>query len=139
MTYLIIFIIFVFGAIVDSFLNVLAYRYNTGKGIRGRSECLSCGKQLGWIELVPLISFLWQKGRCRSCSAKISRQYFVVEMFTGLLFVTLAYRFAGDAFSTTFYWVLFSLLTVILVYDLRHKIIPNNLVYAFSFLAPHVS
>ncbi len=132
------------GLIVGSFLNVVILRYNTGKSLNGRSMCLSCKRQLKWEELIPVISFIWQGGRCKGCSSKISFQYVVVEIITAVVFVLIAlqavnifegyYPFASLRF---FIWNagIASLLLVIAFYDLRHKIIPNELVYSFMILA----
>src|SRR5688572_16941297 len=82
-------ILFVFGAVVGSFLNVVGLRWGTGRGVGGRSECPRCGKVLNWAELVPVISFLILRARCRHCLAPISWQYPIVEILTGLVFVTI--------------------------------------------------
>src|SRR6185369_13016413 len=88
---ILIFIILVFGILVGSFLNVVTLRWNTGMSIsRGRSKCFSCGKDLKWYELLPVASFAAQRGKCRGCEAKISWQYPLVELASGLCFV-LAY------------------------------------------------
>ena len=79
---------FVFGTIIGSFLNVVALRWDK-KDFGGRSRCPYCKKTLRWYELIPLASFLIQMGRCRNCQTKISYQYPLVEIFTGLIFVTL--------------------------------------------------
>lgn len=128
-------IIFFFGLIVGSFLNVVIYRYNTGMGlVTGGSKCLACAKQLRWYELVPVCSFLLQRGQCRRCLSKISWQYPLVELATGLLF-WLSLRVFGLAPVLPLYLVIMSLLVVITVYDLRHKIIPDGLVYTFISLS----
>jgi leader peptidase (prepilin peptidase)/N-methyltransferase len=122
--------VFLFGLIVGSFLNVLIYRFNTGQNITGRSHCFSCGKTLKPSHLIPVISFLWQKGKCAYCKSSIAWQYPAVELTTGLLFV-LAASLATSI--TYFFWLvfIFSILLVITVYDLRHKIIPDLYVYLF--------
>jgi len=124
---------FFFGVIIGSFLNVVILRYNTGLSLNGRSGCLSCGKNLTWKELVPVLSFLFQKGRCRGCQSKISWQYPIVELSTGLVFMLSAWFFR-DPFSVILSWIMFSLLIVITVYDFKHKIIPDAFVYTFIFL-----
>lgn len=137
--YTIIFVfIFLFGLIIGSFLNVVIYRLNTGKSIaRGRSMCMTCSHTLSWYELLPVFSFLFQRGKCKSCKSKISTQYIIVEILTGIVFVMIANVFIDVMYFKQFILMfllpafLFSLLIVIAVYDLRHKIIPNNIVYIF--------
>lgn len=138
---------FALGAIVGSFLNVVALRLNTGKSIvYSRSACFNCGKQLRWFELIPVFSFVLQKGRCRNCKSSLSSQYIVVEIITGLVFAAIANMYSNVAgvgglaiafnpYQTLFYFVIFSLLIVITIYDLRHMIIPDALSYSFSILA----
>ncbi len=133
-------VIFLFGSIIGSFLNVVAARYNTGKGILGRSGCMTCGKILSAIELVPLVSFLAQKGRCRGCKSKISFQYPIVELVTGLLFFLVFLKFYPWAqiispIVVPFWFIIISVLIVIAVYDLKHQIIPDGLVYLFIVLS----
>jgi len=144
MGYFLYFYVFFLGAIVGSFLNVVILRYNTGKSIvKGGSKCFSCGKKLKWHELVPIFSFLLQKGKCRACGSKISWQYPLVEIATGLLFL-LIFNFQFSIFNqfsiylisnVLFFWIITALLIIITVYDLRHMIIPNKLVWIFNGLA----
>lgn len=136
-------IFFVLGLIVGSFLNVVIYRLNTKRSLGGRSACMSCQNQLSWYELVPLVSFLGLKGRCRNCKTKISIQYPLVELMTGLIFASIFLKFQ-DIFSLStlifavtyaYYAIMFSLLVVIATYDLKHKIIPDALSFIFGGLA----
>ncbi len=136
--------VFILGMIAGSFLNVVILRYNTGQSaLKGSSMCFNCGKNLKWYELIPVFSFIFQKGKCRRCGSKISWQYPIVEIITGLLFL-LIFNFQFSIFSkfsphfllsTIYYLVIFSLLIIIAFYDLRHKIIPNEFVYAFDIMA----
>ncbi len=141
---LILFLIFIFGSIIGSFLNVVIFRINTGRSfVKGSSMCMSCGHKLRWFELVPILSFLSQAGKCRKCKSKISLQYPIVEFITGLIFVVIFFKFLPYlVFSKTLYFLLtllfvaiFSILIIIFVYDFKHKIIPNQLSYLFSFLS----
>ncbi|MBI4692290.1 MAG: prepilin peptidase [Candidatus Terrybacteria bacterium] len=135
--------IFIFGTIIGSFLNTVIFRYHTGESIiKTGSRCFSCGKKLKWYELIPIASFAIQRGRCRSCGSKISWQYPIVEIITGLLFL-LIFNFQFSIFNkitdywlliTGYYWLIFSLLIIIAVYDFRHQIIPNKIVYLFDIL-----
>lgn len=134
--------LFVFGLVIGSFLNVVIYRYNTGRGIGGRSACMSCGKVLRWYELLPVLSWAVQRGRCRGCGARVSAQYALVELATGLAFLLTALSFARRGLDPLAHLAPFalalaswSLLVVIFVYDLRHKIIPDGFVYAFAAAA----
>jgi prepilin signal peptidase PulO-like enzyme (type II secretory pathway) len=128
-------IIFIFGTLIGSFLNVVAYRYNSGVSpLKGRSRCFACGKTLSWHELIPIASFVFQRGRCRSCLVKLSWQYPVVEVVTGALFVGV-YALGKPLASSLFALAIFCTLVIIAVYDLRHKIIPDSFVILFAVLA----
>jgi len=81
--------LFIIGIAVGSFLNVVSRRLLRGESVRGRSHCESCGTTLSGIDLIPLLSFLLLRGRCRFCGARLSWQYPLVELGTGLLFAAL--------------------------------------------------
>lgn len=135
--------VFVFGLIIGSFLNVVILRINTGRSIaKGRSKCAQCSRVLKWYELVPVFSYLFLSGKCRTCHARISRQYALVELVTAIVFVVLyMMTLVQGGFtvvslvSFVFSLVIASLLMVIAVYDIKHKIIPNQIVYAFIVLS----
>ncbi|MSU44701.1 prepilin peptidase [Candidatus Nomurabacteria bacterium] len=143
MTLLLVIIFFILGLIIGSFLNVVILRLHTARSLGGRSACMSCENKLSWYELIPLFSFLGLKGRCRTCKTKISIQYPVVELATGLIFACLFLKFQGLFFVDIFkffitydyYAAMFSILMVIAVYDLKHKIIPDALSFIFGALA----
>jgi len=129
-------IFLIFGLIIGSFLNVVILRLNTERSFGGRSGCMSCMNTLSWYELIPVFSFLGLRGRCKNCKAKISIQYPIVELITGFIFAALFLKFQNIFFYNTvpvfsftyaYYAVAFSLLLVIAVYDIRHKIIPDKL------------
>ncbi len=129
-------LVFLLGLIVGSFLNVVIYRLGTGMSVgRGRSKCFSCGKVLHWYELIPVASFIIQRRRCRGCKSKIAWQYPAVELLTGLMFLAVWWLIPNPHFLVPIYWAIFSLLIVILIYDLRHKIIPDGPVFAFIGLS----
>ena len=147
MIFLLAAIFFIFGLIIGSFLNVVIFRFNTQqtffKTFGGRSGCLSCQNQLTWYELIPVFSFLGLRGRCKNCKTKISFQYPAVELLTGLIFALLFFKFQDLLFFNTlsfvftyaYYAIIFSLLLVIAVYDLKHKIIPDLLSIVLGILA----
>jgi leader peptidase (prepilin peptidase) / N-methyltransferase len=127
-------ILFVFGAIIGSFLNVVALRYNSGLTLFGRSHCPSCGMTLRALELVPIASFLVFGRRCRGCKARISWQYPAVEVLTGLVFAT-TFDPGLSMLSNVLVLSTFSLFIALSVYDLRHQIIPDGLVYAATLIS----
>jgi prepilin signal peptidase PulO-like enzyme (type II secretory pathway) len=134
MIYFIVASHFLFGTIIGSFLNVLILRYNTGRSLSGRSSCLNCKHKLSWYELVPVLSWLIQGGRCRSCGARVSAQYPIVEFICGIIFAAVSVLELQVA-QHAMVLVIASLLVAIAVYDLKHTIIPNIWVYAFSIIS----
>lgn len=81
-------IVFILGAAGGSFANVVALSYpDFRKILIGRSACPKCHHRLSWYELIPLVSYIWQTGKCRSCRQPIAISYLTVEVLTGLLFV----------------------------------------------------
>ncbi len=145
MMYIFLAFILVFGTLIGSFLNVVILRYNTGKNLLSlgsRSMCFCCGKQLSWYELIPVVSFIFLRAKCSGCKSKISWQYPFVELAMGALtlaiFLKNFHGIVGDAslfFLTIFQIAIWGILLVITVYDFRHKIIPDSMVFTFAFLA----
>ena len=135
--------IFLFGLSVGSFLNVVICRLETKEPIiSGRSHCPKCRTVLKWFDLIPLASFLIQKGKCRYCGKKISWQYPAVETTTGLLFLlifnfqfSIFKQFSIFNFQTIYYLIIVSFLIIIFVYDLKHYLIPDKIVYPAIIIA----
>ncbi len=141
----------ILGLCIGSFLNVVIFRYGTGiSPFTGRSKCQVCDRELVWYELIPVVSYLVLHGQCRTCKTKISYQYAIVELISGALFGLVfirQYALYNSIYSAfphgllysllflLFYFIIISVLLVIAVYDLRHKIIPNGLVYTFIVLS----
>lgn len=121
-------IIFILGTVIGSFLNVCIYRIPEKLSIvKPRSRCGNCGTTLKSMDLIPILSWLFLKGKCRYCGAKVSVRYLLVELLEGVLFV-LVYTFFGYSWMTPIMWCFFAYLTVVLFIDLDHRIIPNKLV-----------
>lgn len=120
---------FLFGLIVGSFLNVVIFRYNSGALWRRRSQCLHCGAVLSVRDLVPVVSFVALRGRCRLCGSGLSYQYPLVEILTALIFTALFYQIGFKPVILLVTWLAAGVLIVIAGYDLKHKIIPQGLVY----------
>lgn len=133
-------IVFFFGSVIGSFLNVVILRYRSGRTLGGRSMCFTCSKTLSWTELIPLGSYLTQRGKCAHCRTPISWQYPAVEALTGLVFTFLYLHFSFLLFTTpllfailfAYYGFIFCLLIVLTVYDLKHKILPDELSGLFA-------
>ncbi len=98
--------------------------------IRPRSCCLNCKHVLGPLELIPLVSFMLQKGKCRSCQANISRLYPLVELGTGLLFAG-AYLSLGLTAELLVALLLISMLSIVFISDLTYMLIPNRILIWF--------
>lgn len=120
------FIVFLYGTIVGSFLNVVILRLpEEGTSIVfPASHCPKCQTDLRWYENVPIFSYLILRGRCRTCNVSISMQYPLVELAMGLLSVFLVQKFfISPAFFIYFFYV--AALVVIIVIDFYHQIIPD--------------
>ena len=118
-------IVFMFGAIVGSFLNVCILRIPKGESvIQPPSHCPNCKTPISFYDNIPLFSYLFLWGRCRACREWISPRYFVVELLTAALTVALFYKFGlGPAFFSSF--ILVAALLVISFIDLDVRIVPD--------------
>ncbi len=126
---------FIFGAALGSFANLVADRLRVKSVWTGRSECMSCGKKLSPGELFPIVSFLWLRGKCKNCGSRLSPMYLFSEILSGTL-VALAYSVAITLpfvfniqliiFLVTSFVICLSI--VIIIYDIRHTIVPVEIV-----------
>jgi len=122
------FLLFLTGLFVGSFLNLLSDRLPKGEDVLfGRSHCDFCKKSLRWYELIPVISFILQGGRCRRCHKKLSIRYPIAELVTGVVFavVTLLY---GWNFASGGLIVLSAALIVLFLADLNYQILPDSMI-----------
>lgn len=135
MTVLIGVIVFIFGLNIGSFLNVVIWRLHTQEGmVRKRSYCPKCKHQLSVIDLIPLVSFLMLRGRCRQCRQPIDWQYPVVEFATAAIFTSLFLRFGlSDQFVV--YSVYAAFLVVVFVFDLKHYLILDRVMLPAAIVA----
>jgi len=126
---------FLLGLTIGSFLNCFIYRLDRKESpLKGRSFCPHCKHELRGNDLVPVLSFLFLKGRCRYCSKKISWQYPIVELFFGFLFVFLFhYKLSvisfGNIIDFVYFVLIFCFFAIIFIYDLRHFLILDKIVY----------
>ncbi len=131
-------LVFIFGLIIGSFLNCFVYRLEINKGfLRGRSFCPLCKHELAWQDLIPVLSFFLLKGKCRYCKKPISWQYPLVELATAILFVLIANKqlivsnplAMLSVVNIFFSFIISCFFIVIFVYDLKHYIIPDKVIY----------
>lgn len=128
--YLIIF--FILGCIVGQFLGIIGLRLPKNESIFAtKAHCDSCGRPLHITERIPVISYLIQKGRCRSCKAKIDILPTFVELFTGVLFALALYAF-GFSYQLFIALGIVCLLMTVVVSDITYLIIPDELLVFFS-------
>ena len=120
--------IFLFGILIGSFLNVCIYRLPEGKSVVSPpSACSTCGHRLGFLDLIPIFSYVFSGGRCRHCGAKYSIQYPLIELLNGILYLFIFYKY-GFTWISVMHSLTVSLLIVVFLIDLRYKIIPDSLV-----------
>jgi leader peptidase (prepilin peptidase)/N-methyltransferase len=116
---------FILGSVIGSFLNVCIYRLPMGESIVfPPSHCTSCGRAIRFYNNIPILSYLMLKGKCRDCGSRISIQYPLVELLSGVALTGLYYKF-GLTLDLLFYAMLTYSLIVITFIDLGHMIIPN--------------
>ncbi len=127
----ILLLFFIYGLIFGSFFNVVGLRVPKQQSIaKGRSFCPHCQHQLSWYELIPLFSYIWQRGKCRHCQGKIAPIYPIIELLTGILF-TYNYYLFGFHLELLTSLLLISMLMIIFVADLTYMIIPNKVLIFF--------
>jgi leader peptidase (prepilin peptidase)/N-methyltransferase len=118
---------FALGLAIGSFLNVVVYRVPRGASlVRPGSRCPACGRPLRPAENVPLLSFVWLRGRCRGCRARIPWRYPTVELATGLVFAAIAWRY-GPLPATPVFMALAAALLAAALIDYEHHWIPDEI------------
>jgi leader peptidase (prepilin peptidase) / N-methyltransferase len=150
-------LIFLLGSFIGSFLNVLADRLPRNESVvKGRSHCEKCKKELAWYDLIPLLSFIFLKGKCRYCHTRLSAYYPIVEFITGVMFViTAIFVFSGFKFSIfnsqfpinsqllnfqllislIYYLFIVSCLVVVFFTDLKYGIIPDKILFPATIIS----
>jgi len=139
-------LIFILGLIVGSFSNVCIYRIPRNESIiYPASHCPKCRNKIQPFDNIPLLSYILLKGRCRNCNSKISFQYPIVELLTGLIYLII-YLVYGISVQTLIYIILSSALVIIAFIDLNQQIVPDvislpGIVIGFilSFFVPYIS
>lgn len=117
-------LIFAFGIVIGSFLNVCIYRIPQHETVvTERSHCMRCGYQLAWYDMVPVFSWLFLRGRCRKCKEPISPQYPIIEALNGILYIVV-FAVNGLELTSIIYCFLTSALIVLSVIDWRTYEIP---------------
>ena len=119
----------ILGLIFGSFATVAAHRIPQRESIvTGRSKCPNCGAMVTAFENIPVLSYLFLRGKCRHCGNRISIRYPLIELATGILFALAAWEF-GLSLEAVLFAALFWVLVVLTVIDLEHKLLPNRIVY----------
>lgn len=124
---------FIFGLLFGSFFNVVALRVPKKEGIvKGSSHCPKCKRKLRWYELIPVLSFVFQLGKCRGCKDKISYVYPIFELITGICFAASYYIF-GFNLELIYALIIVSGLIIIIDSDYHYMIIPDRIISLLFF------
>lgn len=127
-------IVFVYGLVIGSFLNVCIFRIPEGISVVSpHSSCSSCGHRLYFRDMIPVVNYVANKGRCRYCNASYSVQYPMVEIINAVLYIMIALKY-GWSFYTVIYCILVSLLLTISLIDIKHMMILDSLNVAGVFM-----
>jgi len=117
----------VLGISIGSFLNVVIYRVPKGKSIiLPSSHCPKCQVKLKFYHNIPIFSWFFLRGRCSFCNSQISIQYPIIEAITGLIFVTLYFKY-GISYELLLVSAIFSVLLALSIIDLKYKAVPDSL------------
>jgi len=133
--------VFGLGLVIGSFLNVCIYRIPEGLSLLWpASKCVNCSKRVVWYDNIPVLSYLFLKGKCRHCQHKISALYPITEIITGIVFLSLFHSVLmvkGDLICAYIFYLIFCCLLIIgSIVDLKLYIIPNEITYTGLILAP---
>jgi len=138
-TMIISLLVFTFGIMIGSFLNVVIYRIPKGESIAfPASKCQNCQTPLKWYHNIPILSWLFLRGKCAFCKAPVAKQYPIVEFITGLLFVTL-YLKLGLVWYLPFAAFSFAALFALVMIDFKYMAVPDNVNFAalaFALIQP---
>lgn len=127
-------ILFLFGSILGSFYNVVGLRVPENQSIvKPRSHCKHCKHTLSYLELIPILSYVFLGGKCRRCKESVSALYPAVELLTGTLFAA-APLILGWTSELIVAWTLVSLMVIIFVSDYKYMIIPNKILFLFGVI-----
>ena len=133
-------IVFIFGLLIGSFLNVVIYRVPKGESIAfPASKCQSCQTPLKWYHNIPLFSWLFLRGKCAFCGTSISKQYPLIEFFTGMLFLIL-YLKLGWVWYLPFVALSFTALLALVMIDFKYMAVPDNINFIallFALIQPN--
>lgn len=123
-------VVLVLGACLGSFMNCFAWRIVNGESIlKGRSHCTTCNHELGPLDLVPILSWIFLRGKCRYCGAPVSVRYMLAELLCGLYFVSMVIAF-GLSIDALFYMALGCVLLGLSLVDIDSMLIPNGFIIA---------
>lgn len=119
--------VFIYGLVIGSFLNVCIFRIPEGISvINPPSSCSSCGHRLYFRDMIPVVNYIANKGRCKYCNASYSAQYPIIEILNALLYLMITLKY-GWSFYSAAYCILVSLMVTVSLIDIKYMIIPDSL------------
>ena len=128
--------IFLMGGSVYSFVNLVADRLPEKKPIAlGRSVCDNCGRVLGAIDMIPVFSYIFLRGKCRSCKTSLSAKYFITELAGGIIALYMTYTYWGSWLQLVTGYIFVAILACVLLIDMETMSIPDQLVIAMAILS----
>jgi len=128
-------LVFILGTVFASFIHLYATRLLKGESIIApRSHCTTCNHTLKWYELIPIVSYIVQKGRCTKCNSKIGSSSFLVEIATGLLFA-ITYARYGISYETLLGFIIILVMMSVFISDFKEMIILDSTIVVGIILA----